>query len=88
METQGFSENRFRESRDAAVYAREAELHRILIRMLLVFWHRVYLVQTNNCPTHQPRDNTANTPNSPNTPEVAQELIGGRYVVKRRDSVG
>ena len=51
LETQDFSENRFRASFDAAVYARGAELHRMLIRMELVFWHRVsrvFLVQTYN----------------------------------------
>ena len=36
-----FAENRFRESYDAAVYAREAELHRKLIKMVLVVWPRV-----------------------------------------------
>ena len=38
METQGFSENIFREPCDAAVCAGGAELHCMLIRMVLVFW--------------------------------------------------
>jgi LysM repeat protein len=41
-----------------------------------------------NNPSNPGNSNTANTPNSPNTPEVAQELIGGRYVVMPGDSVG
>jgi hypothetical protein len=48
LETQGLSENRFRESFDAAVYARGAELHLMLIRMELVFWPRAFLFQTYN----------------------------------------